>query len=96
MPKETPKTHTIESVEIVATRLEAIVAQIRVSKGVMEIEPPLRSIEVMRQNSLEIGLTGLRAWADALRDAVDDQRLEFASNGVSEDKPGTDKPRKKK
>jgi hypothetical protein len=96
MPKETTKTHTIESVEIVASRLEAIVAQIRVSKAVMELEPPLRSLDVTKQTSLDVGLSGLRTWADALRDAVDDQRLDFASNHVSDSSPEREKPRKKK
>lgn len=92
MPKDTSKMHTPESVEIVASRLESIVAQLRVSKDIMLEQPPLKSLEVFKQTSLDVGLSGLRAWADALRDSVDTARMELA---VSASPNGAVKPRKK-
>jgi hypothetical protein len=96
MPRETPRRHTIESVGIVVSRLEAILAQIQVSKTLMEMEPPLRELEVNRQTSLDVGLAGLRAWADSLRDCVDEKRMDMAANGVSGGDGDTTKQRKKK
>lgn len=97
MPKESTGSHTAESVEHVAARLEQIVAQIRGSKGVMEITPPLANVAVTRETSLQNGLTGMQSWADALRDAVHSARLDMLrGNGVSDPPPGTDKRRKKK
>jgi hypothetical protein len=96
MPRETPRRHTIDSVGIVISRLEAILAQIRVSKAQMDEEPPLSSLEVNRQNSLDVGLAGLRAWSDSLRDCVDNARMELAANDVSDSANHSAKPRKKK
>jgi hypothetical protein len=84
MPIRNPKTHTPESVEIVASRLDAIVAQLRVSKTLMELEPPMQSVEVEWQNALDVGLKSLRTWADSLRDAVDAKRQELAVSRVSD------------
>jgi hypothetical protein len=96
MPRDTSRQHTIESVGIVISRLEAIVAQLEVSKTLMEVDPPLSSLEVNRQTSLDTGLAGLRAWADSLRDCVDQKRMDLASNGVSGGDGDTHKQRKKK
>ncbi len=91
MPKRNPKLHTVKSVELVAARLTSLAASIQVSKGVMEEEPPMNEVEVEWQNSLEIGLDRLQSWADALRDSVDEKRMQLAVS-VSSAKPA--KPRK--
>lgn len=96
MPRDTSRQHTIESVGIVISRLQSIVAQLEVSKTLMEVEPPLKSLEVNRQTSLDTGLAGLRAWADSLRDCVDEKRMELAANGVSGGDGNSIKQRKKK
>jgi hypothetical protein len=97
MPKRTPSTHTAVSVGMVVSRLEKVLAELQVSKTLMEMEPPLKTVEVEWQTSLEVGLRSLRTWTDALRDAVDDKRMEMASNGGVSDSPAsTAKPRKKK
>jgi hypothetical protein len=83
MPKRNPYTHTPQSVEVVMSRLKVVLADIQVSKDLMELEPPMGSVSVEWQTALSVGLDRLRTWADALRDAVDEKRMDLASNGVS-------------
>jgi len=93
MPKESTGNHTAESVEHVAVRLEQIAEQLRASKIVMEITPPLTTVPVTRETSLKVGLAGMQSWADALRDAVHAARLDsLRSNGVA---PVSDSPAKR-
>lgn len=96
MPQRNPQNHTTKSVELVAQRLEKMLTEIRVSKSIMEEEPPLNSVDVEWQNALDVGLARMRTWTDALRDAVDNQRMKLASGGVSGTDGNSDKPRKKK
>lgn len=96
MPKDTTGTHTPESVEIVASRLDAILSSLRVSKAKMQSQPPLTAIKVLKQNQLDLGLNGMTTWADSLRDAVDAARLELATKSVSDSHGKANKPSKAK
>jgi hypothetical protein len=93
MPKRNPQIHNAESIKLVVSRLEKMLGEIGVSLSIMEEEPPLKSVEVEWQNALDVGLSRLRTWTDALRDAVDNKRMDVA---VSDSPVSTAKPRKKK
>lgn len=97
MPKETSGTHTTESVEHVANRLEKLAAQIRASRVLMELPQPLGPIEVLKERSLKDGLAGIQIWANALQDAVHDAQLASLRDGraVSDTAGKVDKQRKK-
>ena len=89
MPKESGARHTAESLAAVVDRLNTLSAQVLASKTLMEIHPPLASIEVLRESSMVEGFARLTSWADALRDAVHDARM-AATRGVSA--PVSDSP----
>ncbi len=93
MPKPNLKTHTLKSVELVTEKLNAISTSIRVSHDAMAKEPPVNEVDVNWQNALEIGLDRLQTWADSLRDAVGEKRMNLA---VSDSKPKREKTSKTK
>lgn len=96
MPKDTAGDYTRKGAEEIAAQITNIAEEIRGSARLMS-DPDLGKITVLAQNSLDIGLAGLRAWARALSQAVADERLRVANgNGsVSDSNSKPDKTRKK-
>lgn len=75
MPKEKSSLHTAASIEHVALQLEAVVAQLRVAKDQMTLAPALDEVSIPREPARELGLQRISSWADAVRDAVSNARL---------------------
>lgn len=68
--------------------------QIRASASLMKLDPKLTAFNAPRENSLKIGLSGMQAWADGLRDAILAAKMD-AAKSVS-DSPATPKKPKQK
>lgn len=78
MPKPTPGKYKRSGVEEIASQLTVIAEEIRASARWMS-DPDVGTITVNAQNSLDVGLAGLRAWARALSQSVADARFEMVN-----------------
>lgn len=97
MPKDTSERHSAESLGHNAREIERLLTQLKSSIDLMQTEPGvLDSVMVPRERSRLDGITFLRSWTDAVRDAVSDAKHDVVrgANGVS-DLPDTLPMRKK-